>query len=142
MTCGEVAEALNCDGVPAPSRDRWIRGTILQIVGRRAYLGQLAWNKTISAEPLRRRKPARPGKSKRTSFKRRTEAEWIHINTPPLIDAETFHRAQQALSANRKYKSGRPSFTYLLTGLLQLRTLWRRGVRLLLAWIPVLQMLR
>ena len=119
MTCGEVAEALNRDGVPAPSRDRWIRGTVLQIVGRPAYLGQLAWNKTISAEPLRRRKPARPGKSKRTSFKRRPEAEWIHINIPPLVDAETFHRAQQALLANRKYKSGRPSFTYLLTGLLR-----------------------
>jgi hypothetical protein len=119
MTCGEIADLLNRGGVPAPSREKWIRGTVLQIARRSAYCsGQLVWNKTTAAEPARRRKLARPGKSKRTSFRRRPEKDWIHVSVPPVIDAAAFEQAQQALTSNRKAKGGRPSLTYLLTGLL------------------------
>jgi site-specific DNA recombinase len=120
MTCGDIAASLNCAGVPAPLRERWVRGTVLQIARRDAYYsGQLAWNKRTAAEPLRRRKPARPGKSKQTSLKLRPETDWIRIAIPPLIDRATFDAAQRALESNRRAKGGRPSETYLLTGLLR-----------------------
>ena len=67
----EVAEFLNSGGIRAPKRETWIRGTVLQICSRRAYTGTLAWGKTRSAEPKRRRKPAPAGRDKRTSFVRR-----------------------------------------------------------------------
>jgi site-specific DNA recombinase len=119
LACGEIAELLNRDGIPAPGLTKWVRGVVLQIARRRAYLGQLPWNKTVSAEPARRRRPARPGKNKKTSFKVRPESEWITIPIPQIIDPATFEQAQQALTSNRKAKGGRPSQTYLLTGLLR-----------------------
>jgi hypothetical protein len=99
-----VADALNRDGVPAPSREKWIRGRVLQIARRRAYPGRLAWGIKAAPEPARRCKPARPGMSKKSSYKRRPEAEWIYMDVPPIIDAVTFERAQQALAANRKMR--------------------------------------
>jgi site-specific DNA recombinase len=120
--CGEVAELLNRDGAPAPLGTRWIRGTVLQIVRRDAYAtGKLAWGKTTATEPKRRRKPPRPGKDKKTSFKMRPASEWLHIDIPAIIDPTTFESAQRAIAANRKSNGGRPSQTYLLTGLLRCR---------------------
>jgi site-specific DNA recombinase len=119
MSCGDIAVALNGDGVLAPSGERWLRATVLQIARRRAYSGQFAWGKTTAAEPKRRRKPARPGKDKRTSYRPRPESEWVHITIPPLVDAATFAQAQDALTGNRKAQGGRPSLTYLFTGLMR-----------------------
>jgi site-specific DNA recombinase len=119
LTCGEIADLLNQDGIPAPGHTKWTRGVVLQIARRKAYVGQLPWGTTSKAEPARRRKPARPGKSKKTSFRRRPESEWITISIPPIIDPATFEQVQQALTSNRKAKGGRPSQTYLLTGLIR-----------------------
>jgi site-specific DNA recombinase len=119
-TCGDVAELFNLEGVATPTGKRWIRGTVLQIVNRDAYhTGKLPWGRTTAAEPKRRRKPARAGKSKLTSMKHRAPAEWLHIDIPVIIDRATFDAAQQAIAANRKWKSGRPSETYLLTGIIR-----------------------
>ena len=118
-TSGEVADSLNRDGVPAPTGSKWIRGTVLQIARRRDYLGQLIWGKTMAAEPARRRKPPRAGRDKRTSSKPRAEKDWIRINIPPILETAMFERAQDAIAINRKRKSGRPSRTYLLTGVIR-----------------------
>jgi site-specific DNA recombinase len=119
-TCGAVAQRLNDEGVPGPAGKRWIRGVVLQVVRRDAYCtGRLPWGRTTAAEPSRRRKPARPGKSKLTSFKRRPQAEWLHISIPVIIEPAMFDAAQRAIAANRKWKSGRPSQTYLLTGIVR-----------------------
>ena len=119
-SCGEIAELFNAEGVETPKGRRWIRGTVLQIANREAYSsGQLPWNRKTAAEPARRRKPARPGKSKKTSLKLRPETDWIRIAVPPILDAATFNEAQRALEANRKWKSGKPSRTFMLTGLLR-----------------------
>jgi hypothetical protein len=93
----------------------WVRGVVLQIAHRRAYIGQLDWGIKVQAEPKRRRRPTRPGKDKRTSYRRRPEKDWVRIAVPPIIDPATFEKAQQALTSNRKAQGGRPSQTYLLT---------------------------
>jgi site-specific DNA recombinase len=115
----EIASRLNADCTPAPKRGTWIRGTVLGIANRRAYTGTLSWNKTTAAEPIRRRKPARAGRSKRTSFRRRDASEWIDIEIPALIDNATFEQAHAAIQANRRWKSGRPSRSFLFTGLIR-----------------------
>jgi site-specific DNA recombinase len=120
LSSSEIAVRLNADGVPAPRRSTWIRGTVLGIARRGAYAsGMLAWNKTYAAEPTKRRKAARPGKSTRTSFRRRPESDWISIPATPLVDRTTFEQAQQAIDAHRRSKSGRPSRTFMLTGLIR-----------------------
>jgi site-specific DNA recombinase len=119
-SCGDIAELFNLEGVATPTGRRWIRGTVLQIVNRDAYhTGRLPWGRTTAAEPKRRRKPARAGKSKLTSLKQRPPADWLHLTIPTILDAAAFNAAQQAIAANRKWKSGRPSQTYTLTGLVR-----------------------
>jgi site-specific DNA recombinase len=121
MSASEIARRLNENGVPPPKRaGGWIRGSVLAIARRRAYLGQLSFGKTTATEPRgRRRKPPKPGKSKKTSAQRQPESQWIRISVLPLVDQATFDRTQQAIDANRRWKSGRPSHSYLLTGLLR-----------------------
>jgi site-specific DNA recombinase len=119
-TAAETAIALNRDRIAPPRGDQWIRGTCTQIVHREAYYsGRLPWGRGTAAEPVRRRKPAPAGRSKLTSVKRVDESRWIWLTVPPLIDRDLFERAQRGIESNRKWKSGRPSLTYLLAGALR-----------------------
>jgi site-specific DNA recombinase len=120
LSSSEVAVRLNADGIPGPKQSGWIRATILDIGKREAYAsGELLWNRTTAAEPRRRRKPPKPGKSKLSSSRARAEAEWFRIAVPPIIDRATFDACQQAIERNRKVKSGRPSpvTRFLLSGI-------------------------
>ena len=120
LSSSEVAVRLNADGIPAPKRTGWIRATVLDIGKREAYAsGELFWNKSTAAEPARRRKPPKAGKSKLTSSRRRPETEWFRIAVPPIIDRATFDACQQAIERNRKVKAGRPSpvTRFLLSGI-------------------------
>ncbi len=121
LSSSEVAVRLNADGFAAPKRKTgWLRATVLGIANREVYAsGELFWNKRTAAEPARRRKPPKPGKSKLTSARPRPATEWFKIAVPPIIDRATFDAGQQAIARNRKARSGRPSpvTRFLLTGL-------------------------
>ncbi len=120
LSSSEVAVRLNADGVGAPKRSSWNRAGVLCIAKREVYAsGELFWNKSTAAEPTKRRRPPKPGKSKLTSSRRRPETEWFKISVPILITPAMFDACQQVIQRNRRAKSGRPSPVthFLLTGI-------------------------
>jgi site-specific DNA recombinase len=83
----QIATSLNAEGLP-PSRGggRWHQSAVAVILMNRAYIGEAQWNRTRS------RRNKRMGTNPR--------AEHITIPCPPMIDRDTFERAQ-AVRAHR-----------------------------------------
>ena len=118
-SAADVATALNADGIPSPSGGRWSRGSISALLKRRAYIGEVHYGKTTKAEPQQRRKPAVAGKDPATSSKATPPEQWIAIACPAILDRATWDAAQSSIDHTRTVRSGRPSLTYLLRGLLR-----------------------
>jgi site-specific DNA recombinase len=129
-----VCRELEARGVKPPpgngygknkARGSWNEGTVRKILRRRKYLGDLPWNEThqgkysfLSGGAVAQH----PGTNRTAS--RNPAAEVIvvegHPRVPPIIDRETFARAQAALAGLKK-RAGNPApdnNRYLFTGLL------------------------
>lgn len=116
----QIARALNNDGVPCARRAKqWSKPVVRGILRNSVYRGEATYNKRRAAEPIKRRTPPKPGKSKTTSQRLRAESEWIRVPVPAIIRREQFERVQQRMERNRALHAGRPSKQHLLRGLLK-----------------------
>jgi site-specific DNA recombinase len=100
----QIAAALNAEGIP-PSRGgaKWHQSAVASILTNRAYIGEAQWNRTRS------RRNKRMGKNPR--------AEHITIPCPPMIDRDTFERAQavRAYRGKQSAKTGGAARVLLLS---------------------------
>lgn len=85
----------------------WHFSTVLKIIRNPVYIGVWRYNK--------RRSVRRDGKS---MFVPRPSDEWIEVAVPPLIDLETFNRAQAQLDKNRVQAKRNTRTNYLLQHLI------------------------
>lgn len=86
LTESEIATILNGEGIPAEAGGTWSRGTVHQILTNEKYIGNNLYNRTSA-------KLQRP----RTINE---ESEWVRCNRAyqPVVDVETFARAQQIIN--------------------------------------------
>jgi site-specific DNA recombinase len=120
-----LADELNARGVPSPGRKGklWSAATIRLMLIRPTYLGHTVWNRWHSGSYHGVRNGEITTTSKPKGRRRRNDPkEWVILeNThPALIDAATFERVQQKLTARREGHSSPVRGTpFLLTGLLK-----------------------
>jgi Recombinase len=103
MSTRKIATQLTVERLPTPSersRDRrtckvlppglWGQHTVWQILRNTTYKGEAVWGKRQNVtKSLPRRRP---------------EHEWVRLPVPPIIDADTFEAAQQALHSHQRLK--------------------------------------
>jgi site-specific DNA recombinase len=98
----QIARQLAKSGIPAPRGSVWYGSTVTRILRNQTYLGTFMAYKTDYHHGFRRVRPAE---------------EQFPIPVEPLVDAETFEKAQSTLEKHRT-KTGRPAERiYLLSGL-------------------------
>ena len=114
----DIARKLTKDGASTLTGAAWSKPVISQMLKNTTYAGAMRCNRRMVAEPVTRRRPPTPGKSKLTSMKLKPESEWITVTTPVIIDPKLFARVQARLAHDRHIDSGRPS-PYILRGLLK-----------------------
>jgi DNA invertase Pin-like site-specific DNA recombinase len=79
-TCAEIARALNAEGVPSAKGVRWTARRVIDLIRRRAYVGELEQHQG---------------------------GETYTLAIPPMVDAETWRSANEAIDGRRAW-SGRP----------------------------------
>ena len=106
-----IAEGLTRDGIPCPSahdpgRNRhrcgvaWAKGAVRAILINPRYTGRQVWNKQRKDEVLIDVNDVALGHETRMRWNDRGAWIWSEqITHPPVIDAETFQRAQDVLAA-------------------------------------------
>jgi site-specific DNA recombinase len=130
-----ISEGLNADGVPSPSghdparnrhrasaRGAWGKSAVRAILGNPRYTGRQVWNRQRRDEQLIDVEDVALGHE--TKLKWNDRSDWIwstEVVHEPLIDAETFARAEElrAAGAHRPNTVKRPKAkrTYQLSGL-------------------------
>ncbi len=95
FTCGkrdskEIADSLNKDSIPSPTGKKWRKEMILLILTNEAYIGTITYNKTTSRLQSRTRK--------------NPEYLWVRTSDAftPIVDKETFYKAQELVLQERK----------------------------------------
>jgi site-specific DNA recombinase len=137
-----IAEALTRDGVPCPSaqdpqRNRhrcgiaWSKSAVRTILGNPRYTGREVWNKQRKDEVLIDVDDVALGHT--TKMRWNDKDAWVYSTDPthePLIDTETFQRAQDVLAANGAGRRHRERHLtrhhYVLRGLLHCGLCGRR----------------
>jgi site-specific DNA recombinase len=115
MSTRKIATQLTAERLPTPSersRNRrtckvlppgvWGQQTVRQILRNTAYKGEAIWGKQQNVT--------------KTTRRRRPEHEWVRLAVPPIIDADTFEAAQQALRNHQRLASRNRKHEYLLFG--------------------------
>jgi site-specific DNA recombinase len=106
-----IAEGLTRDGIPCPSahdpgRNRhrcglaWSKGAVRAILTNPRYTGRQVWNRQRKDEVLLDVHDVALGHT--TKMRWNEAGKWIYseeVVHPPIIDAETFQRAQDVLAA-------------------------------------------
>ena len=109
MGAPAIARQLTAEGVPTPHNvGRWYDRTVTRILGTEAYRGTWWFGKVrhVATEQGMRRYD-------------RPEDEWVGVPFPPVIDEETWQRAQEA-KKQRLTRSGRNTkIFYLLQHLIR-----------------------
>jgi site-specific DNA recombinase len=80
----------------------WGQQTVRQMLRNAAYKGEAIWGKQQNVT--------------KTTRRRRPEHEWVRLAVPPILDAETFEGAQQALCNHQRSASRNRKHEYLLFG--------------------------
>ena len=129
-----IAEHLTGDGIPCPSahdpaRNRhrcgiaWSKSAIRAILTNPRYTGRQVWNRQRKDEVLLDVHDVALGHT--TKMRWNDQDKWIYSEAsvhPPIIDAETFDRAQELVAARRgvkgPHKPHRSRHAYALRGLL------------------------
>lgn len=131
-TCRQVQDELNARGVPPPKGNgwgrtkllgTWRRETVANILHDRVYAGDLVSNKNRQGKYTELENGNVVGSDLAHPRPRRSRPQdWIVVENAvaPLIDRETFARAQEALARNRRMTSprGGRGAPYVLSGLL------------------------
>jgi site-specific DNA recombinase len=115
MATRGIATQFTAERLPTPSeryRNRrtckilppgvWGQQTVRQILRNTAYKGEAIWGKQRNVT--------------KTTRRRRPEHEWVRLAVPPIIDADTFEAAQQALRNHQRSASRNRKHEYLLFG--------------------------
>lgn len=134
-----IARRLNEQGIPPPSagklmysdaerRPRWGKSQVRKIVQHPAYKGEtIEWRHRRVASQAERRRPDYDAAAGRVI---RPEAEWIYLPdgiTPPIVSAEVWQAAQEALRERRAVLATRNAARpYLLRGLVWCANCGRR----------------
>ena len=103
MGAPAIARQLTAEGVPTPHNvGRWYDRTVTRILGTEAYRGTWWFGKVrhVATEQGMRRYD-------------RPEDEWVGVPFPPVIDEETWQRAQEA-KKQRLTRSGRNTKIFYL----------------------------
>src|SRR6266496_542966 len=112
-----IAEGLTRDGIPCPSahdpgRNRhrcgiaWSKGAVRAILTNPRYTGRQVWNRQRKDEVLLDVHDVALGHT--TKMRWNEAGKWIYseeVVHPPIIDAETFQRAQDVLAARERAPS-------------------------------------
>lgn len=115
-TMKAIANDLNRRGIPSPGADwkrrsnprgRWVVSALHSLLKNERYIGRVVWNKS------RWVKDPDSGKRKRIP---RPESEWIVNECEPVVDGDTWRRAQARFQI-RGGRGGRRR--YLLSGILE-----------------------
>jgi DNA invertase Pin-like site-specific DNA recombinase len=120
-----VCRELEARGVKPPMPNgrkkidgRWCDRTIRRFLNNRKYVGDMRWNETTRGKYSRWKNGAveQSGVINRR-IHRHDEEDWIVVPDliPPLIDRDTFTRAQAAMAANQKRTSPGKDCQYLFT---------------------------
>jgi len=122
LSIGAIARRLNDRGVPTRfGKSRWERSKVWAMLRNPTYAGRAAFGKTERAERKRVTRPLRQkgGYSARCGANReRPKDQWIEMAVPALVSEETFARAAEKLTENRRFSSRNTKVPTLLQGLL------------------------
>jgi site-specific DNA recombinase len=115
MSTRKIAMQLTTERLPTPSERHnnhrtykvlpagvWGQQTVRQMLSNTAYRGEAIWGKQQNVT--------------KTTRRRRPEHEWVRLAVPPIIDADTFDTAQQALRNHLRWASRNRRYDYLLLG--------------------------
>lgn len=102
MSLRQITKRLNQMQVPTPSGKNsvWQPGSVRAIVTNRVYAGQARYNYRMPAVPKYRKAEASQLKNLKTGRSYRSEPELIWSESPALITAELFDKAQLQLRRN------------------------------------------
>ena len=117
-----IASDLNNRGIHGPLGNPWSETVVKTILENPVYRGALAWNRTTAGKISGFDGQGRLRPKKGWMAKPNDPSDWIVIEDAhePLVDAETFGRAQQILDGRRSQGGlARPTNRYLLSGLLR-----------------------
>lgn len=105
-----IARELNLRGVPTKRGGRgWAQITVKRMLLSETYTG-VWWFGKLECKDSR---------SKKRRFRAKPREEWLPVKVPPIIDRETWERAQEKLKEARRLWAGRPLERYLLSGLVR-----------------------
>lgn len=137
-----IAEALARDGIPSPSAAdpgrnphrsgiAWSKSAIRVILSNPRYTGRQVWNKQRKDEVLIDVEDVALGHVSKMRWNERDQWVWSEeIVHDPLIDTDTFDRAQQVMAANGAGRTTRERhrthYRYVLRGLLHCGVCGRR----------------
>jgi site-specific DNA recombinase len=122
LSIGAIVRRLNGGGVPTRfGKSQWERSKVWAMLRNPAYAGRAAFGKTERTERKRVTRLLRQkgGYSARCGARReRPKDQWIELAVPALVSEETFARAAEKLSENRRFSSRNTQQPTLLQGLL------------------------
>ncbi|GAA4711521.1 recombinase family protein [Brevibacillus fulvus] len=113
----KVAQTLNAQGLLTKNGNLWSRKTINNVLTNRAYIGCVVYG--TRRNELERTYDDTGKMSKRKVQRLIKDAEWTIIENahPPIIDEETFYKAQQILNQRSHHRTPRRAY-HPLTGIL------------------------
>ena len=100
----DIARRLNERGVKPYRAQQWGKTSVGRLLGHEVYVGTALYN-------------AR--KRNKTILRPRPVAEHIEIPVPPIINRQVYEAVVVARATNKEMRVGRPSRSYMLTGLLR-----------------------
>lgn len=114
LTLREIGDRLYLEGaVPKRSESKnFGASSIRRILSSEIYIGNYVYNKRETKKVWGERTSS--GKQKKT-YTIRDEQDWIRVSVTPIIDEDTFAKAQIQKEQNKR-KGGNVSFQYLFKG--------------------------
>lgn len=97
-------------------RGVWNASTLGHLLRNEAYIGEAHYGKQFGVVPERPLKKEKYRRNKKSSRRSRPRTEWIKIPVPPIINAELFQHAQEALKRNFELSNRNRKNEYLLSG--------------------------
>lgn len=97
-------------------RDVWNTSTLGHLLRNKTYIGEAHYGASYAVVPERPINTEKYRKMRKTSRRKRPEAEWIKIPAPVIIDAELFIRAQSQMKINFELSNRNKKNEYLLAG--------------------------
>ncbi len=117
-----IASDLNKRGVPGPKGNPWSEMMVKMVLHNPVYRGALAWNRMTVGKISGFDGEGRLRPKKGRIAKANDPSDWIVIEDAhePLVDTETFERAQRVLDGRRSQGGlARPTNRYLLSSLMR-----------------------